>query len=217
MRDTGDKIIIQEPTIRHLDKKRRSCMKRTCVTGCGFIFLFLLVSILLLKLTFGPKTIELKKIPQEISTQVPVYDPLNNDRVTLTSYKERNQTLEKIAYIPKTIFSPILLINKAEAEQTHPWITRFKQLIKEPVTDQREIYTIEWHALQATPKFIFSYYTTELKKQGYSVEIKTETTKVRELNFTKDAITGNVFIEHEYAEAGTGFAKLTVYLSESQP
>ena len=108
MRRNIEQIEIKEPPIQELGKKR-SCLKRTCFTGCGCIVIFIIASVLLLKFATGPRTKKLNEVPDNFPESIPLYDSDNIQEINFTSGKEKGRILEITAFIPKLILSPIIL------------------------------------------------------------------------------------------------------------
>ena len=168
MRKEHQSVIIQEPPMQEL-RKQRSCLKRTCVTGCGCIVIFFIAMLLILQFISKPRTKELKEVPQIIEKMLPLYDEANIDRITYLSGKEKHKTLETVAIIPKVILSPIILLLEEQfidtPEEKTIW-DRLTSFITEPVSDQRDVYTIYWSILSAEPSFIEQHYAKELEKMN---------------------------------------------------
>lgn len=223
MRRDIEKIEIKEPPIQELGKKK-SCVKRTCFTGCGCIVIFLIASVLLLKFATGPKTKELKNLPADFPTDIPIYDTDNIQKITFTSGKERGQLLEVVAFIPKLILSPIILNLDKKTEtkrvskegddikiKTGKTWQDFIKLMREPVADHRDNLLIEWTEMPAEPWFIQSYYETEFKSAGYETERNNkEDNTIRELNFELKEIEGKLYIEDDPVQGGTDYVSLTI-------
>ncbi len=223
MRRNIDKIEIKEPPIQELTQKR-SCLKRTCFTGCGCIIVFLGAAILLLKFTTGPKIKEIKDLPENFPTNIPIYDGDNIQKITFTSGKEKGRGIEIAAFIPKLILSPIMLNMSEKSDDSK--ITKeggdvkikeesywqdFINLMKEPVVDHRDNIMIEWTDMPAEPWFVQSYYETELKKFDYITEQNNkEDNSIRELSFELDKIDGILYVEDDPNEGGTDYVSLTI-------
>ncbi|MFH1947520.1 MAG: hypothetical protein ABIJ23_05200 [Candidatus Magasanikbacteria bacterium] len=223
MRRNIEQIEIKEPPIQELTKKR-SCLKRTCFTGCGCIVIFLAASLFLLKFATGHKTKELKNLPDYFPSNIPVYDADNIQKITFTSGKERGRALEIAAFVPKLILSPIILnLNKKpdirNPEQKDSDLTiktgntwqDFVSLMQEPVVDHRDSLQVEWVEMPAEPWFVQSYYETELKNTGYQTERNNkENNIIRELNFELNEIEGILYIEDDPTGDGTDYVSLII-------
>jgi hypothetical protein len=176
MRQEIDKIKIKEPPIEELSKQR-SCVKSTCATGCGCFTILFIISLVLLKFAFGPTSKQLKDLPEIFTSNIPIYDINNTETITHTSGKEKSKKIEKAAYIPKLVLSPFILYfdkdykyiprenNQVELNN----LEKFLSFMKKPLTDQRDIYKIEWLNLHAKQDFLIDYYETELKKKNFEM------------------------------------------------
>jgi len=216
MRRNIEQIEIKEPPIQEL-RKKRSCFKRTCFTGCGCISIFIIASILLLKFASEPRIKEIKEVPENFPPTIPLYDSDNIQKISLTSGKEKGRVVEIVAFVPKLILSPIILgLDKknntsSDSIKNSDYWKNFVDIMKEPVTDHRDITMIEWTDMPAEPWFIQSYYETELKSNNYQTERdnKTDNT-IRKLNFELDKIEGVLSIEDDPAKDGTDYVSLTI-------
>lgn len=224
MRRNIEKIEIQEPPIEEL-KKKRSCLKHTCVSGCGCLILFLIGSIIFLQLTSGERVKELKNVPDNWPKSIPVYDKDNISKISILSGQERGQNLEKIALIPKFILSPIFIIleKKFPVEKNNPegrmeqkttWES-FVKIMKEPVADHRDKIQIEWSNLPAEPYFIFNYYKNALKKENFSINESVDREEIRQFKFNLDQTEGVLYIKDTAENKGTDFASLTLIISSN--
>lgn len=215
MRKDIDKVVIQEPPIQEL-KKKKSCLKRSCVSGCGCVIIFLVISLLILKFTSGPRIKELKEIPDQFPTAIPIYDGDNISKINFTSGQERGKSVEVIAYVPKLVFSPLLVLweqktgkeNYSDKEKS--FFENFINIMKEPVTDHRDIIKIEWTELPAEPKFVYEYYQSELERNDFKLKNKNNNNKNYQFSFSKDNIEGVLYIEDVAQKTGTDYISLTV-------
>lgn len=221
MRKEIDNIVIQEPPLQELSKKK-SCFKRSCLTGCGCIIIFLIASLAILKFATGPRSKELKNIPDNFPVSIPVYDKDNINKITFISGKERSQGIEIVAFVPKLILSPIILaLDKilpmkktdnganAQIKKNTSW-EDFIHFMKKPISNRRDIIQIEWAALGAEPKFISEYYQTELEKNEYKISNNSVTDEIHQFSFQKEEIEGVIYIEDKTPESGTDYFSLTV-------
>ncbi len=226
-----DDIEIIEPPMEELSKKH-SCFRRTCLSCCSFIFIIIIASLVILKFTTGPKVSQLRKLPDSFTKILPAYDQENIDAITVTSGQERSQTVDKIAYIPKLIISPILIkfdrqnyyINKyrpnisGQLLKTDKFWDKVKLLMKEPIGDQRDEIKIEWRDLSAEPKFIEKYYKAEMKKRQFNVETVAASTDTIHFTFTKDEIDGTIYIQNNPQTPNTDYVVLNANIRlESKP
>lgn len=220
MRRNIDKIEIQEPPIEEL-KKQHSCLKRTCLSSCGCLFIFLVVILLILKFTSGPQTKELKTPPENWPEDISIYDQDNISKITFISGKERGRATEYIAYGPKLILSPVFLVlekrfpvrEKPEGgrlETNENYWEGFVRLMKEPIADHRDKVQIEWEALPAEPRFIYNYYKDELQMESFEINQSQNDEAIRQFAFFRDQTEGVLYITDDAERAGTDFVSLTV-------
>ena len=217
MRKEHQSVIIQEPPMQEL-RKQRSCLKRTCTTGCGCIVIFFIAMILLLQFMNKPRTKELKEVPNIIEDMLPLYDEANIDRITYFSGKEKHKTLEAIAIIPKGILSPIILLLEEQfidtPEEKTTW-DRLTSFITEPVSDQRDVYTIYWSILSAEPSFIEQHYAKELEKNEFITQIGSSSLTTKQVLFKKEQTDVILYIKDNPNKNGTDLFSITISIPPS--
>ncbi|MEK7644059.1 MAG: hypothetical protein AAB390_02030 [Patescibacteria group bacterium] len=218
-----DEIEIIEPPMEELSKKH-SCFRRTCLSCCGFIFVIIAASLVILKFTAGPRVSELKKLPDNFGRIVPTYDKENIETITLTSGAGRGQAVEIIAYLPKLIIAPLLLkfdtqnylINKyrpdtgEQLRKTEKFSDKLILILKSPVGDHRDAFKIEWRGLSADAEFIEKYYKAELARKQFTIETTNEIGNISQFRFRKDDIDGVIHIEDDPKTRNTDFVVLSV-------
>ncbi len=214
-------IEIQEPPIEEL-KKQKSCLKRTCLSGCGCFFVLILIFLLLLKLGTGGGERQLKQIPDYFPASIPVYDSDSITKITFVSGKNRGKILEAAAFLPKLTLSPLLLAldqydivpiseRKIQGVKGFTW-DNFVKLMKEPMVDKNGMIEIEWRNLAAQPDFVAKYYATKLENSGYSVNLVVTSKSRRVLNFSKNDHSGRLTIHDDPSTGGTDMATLNISL-----
>lgn len=221
MRRNIDQIEIQEPPLEEL-KKKRSCLKHTCASGCGCLFVFLIIALLILKFTAGEKIKEVKSVPDNWPKNIIVYDKDNISKISFISGSDRGRALERIAMAPKLVLSPIFLIlekkfpvkeqNKdGRIEPETNWES-FVRIMKEPVADHRDKIQIEWTDVTAEPRFVYNYYKDELLKNNYQINESLNKDQIRQFNFhlREAEIEGVLYIKDNPENKGTDFISLTV-------
>lgn len=228
MRKNIEQIDIQEPPIQEITKKK-SCARRSCTTGCGCIVIFLIVAVVLLNFTTGPRAKTLKKIPENFPKSIPIYDQDNISNITFISGKEKNKIIETIALIPKLILSPIILVlnnnlnndrqlddnGRIQINKTTGW-KEWLNIIKEPITDNRDIIQIEWTELSAEPKFVYNYYKNELEKKTFIIEQETYNNERKEFHFKLNELDGILYIKDNSESNGTDFISMTINIPRAK-
>lgn len=219
MRQEIDKIEIKEPPIEELNKKR-SCIKRTCITGCGCFVIIFIISLLLLRFAIGPRTKEVRDLPQDFTELIPIYDKENIERITYTSGKEKGKYAEFAAYVPKLVLSPLVIHFDSKYRYIPRTITdremttwdKFFAFMGEPLSDDRDVYKIEWIGLSADKKFIAEYYQKELEKKGFDLGVESSSKEITQFVFSKKEknIDGLVYIRDDTETRMTDYISLTV-------
>lgn len=220
MRRNINNVEIVEPPIGELTKKYSafSSIKRTCLTGCGCLLIVIIGIIIFLRLALGSGPETLKRVPDNFPQDIPVYDQDNTERITFISGKYKNRGIEIAAFIPKVILSPLFLtLNKnnetANDSDKLASVKNLWQIISSPVSDHRDTVQIEWKNLDADPIFITNYYKNELYKNDYKIDVESEGKGIRQFSFSKQDITGSIYIQADEERSGTDYMVLTVNLS----
>ena len=225
MRRNINNVEIVEPPIGELTKKYSafSTIKRTCLTGCGCLVLLIIGIIIFVRLALGSGPQTLKKVPDNFPNDIPIYDQDNTEKITFVSGKYKNRGIEIAAFFPKIILSPLFLtLNKNEQNTNDTGriasVKNLWNIISAPVSDHRDTVQIEWRSLDAEPSFIINYYKTELQKNDYKIDVESEGKAVRQFSFSKDAITGSIYVQgDEELKPGTDYVVLTVNLGQENP
>jgi hypothetical protein len=177
--------------------------------------------VLILKFTAGPKTKELKKVPENWPSEIPIYDQDNISKITFISGKDRGRAMEYVAMGPKLILSPaFLILEKRFPAREEPKDGRiqtdlstwenFVRIMKEPIADHRDKIQIEWAELPAEPKFVDAFYQDALKSAGFDINISQSNEKMHQFVFTKENTEGVLYITDDAEKNGTDFVSLTV-------
>lgn len=224
MRVDIDKIEIKEPPIEELSKKR-SCLGRFVVTGCGCFVLAFIASLVILRFTVGPQTKELKDIPSEFKAAVTIYDFDGVEKITYTPGRERGRIIETAGYVPKLIIAPFIIYFDKEYKYiplpeehraTAGFWEKFFTFVKEPITDHRDVYLLEWQKLSAEADFIEEYYRKGLEKLGFLLNTDTKDKTHTQFFFSKGEqttkIEGTIRIVDENIANGTDYVSLTVVI-----
>lgn len=214
MRIQADKIEVKDPPIQEFSKKH-SCLKRTCLTGCGCIVVFIIASLAILKFTVGPKTKELKELPPAFLETIPLYDRDSIVKILYTTGEDRGKNVERIAYIPKMAMGPVVAwLNRNEhkkgAEAIESYWDTMITFIQEPVADHRDVIMIEWTNLSADDEFIAQFYKTELKKKQFTIKAESANDNVHQFVFSKKNIEGLLYVNDTKKTKGTDSVKMQV-------
>lgn len=202
-------ITIQEPPLNEL-KKNHSCIKRTCTTGCGCIVLFLVGSLLLLKMIATPAEKELKPLPDLIKTAIPLYDTESIVKTTLIPARENQKLLNALAIIPKATIGPLFLSLDEyvpDNQQKQSW-KAIQGYLEESAVETRDFYTITWQELSANPRFIADHYEKELQKAGFTVEKIAK----NHITFSKNNLTGELVIVDADQKDKTDEVVMKIYI-----
>lgn len=218
-----DDVEIIEPPLEELTKTH-SGIKRACASGCLLLILLIVALVVAIRIFTGPGPQTLKSPPAGFPADIPVYDLDNIEKVTFISGRYKDRSLEVAAIFPKIILSPIFLALNRDANV--PTSTGKKvslknlwQIITAPVGDHRDTVQIEWKDMDATPRFVYLYYKTELRKNGFTVEENNEEKGIKQFSFLRDdGLSGVLYIKDANEnQPGTDYAALTLSLPPLTP
>lgn len=217
-------INIQEPPVTEL-KKQRSCLKRSCVTGCGCIVFFFFGILILLNLLTGSGTHEVKDVPEAFPTDIVVYDAERIDTIHVSDHAVRGELANIFAIVPKAFLVSTYMVlgdatptsirsyyDTATVENTSTFNT-FWRLMQEPLTPESEQIVLTWRELAAEPRFVQEYYVNALETAGYTITVTANTQTRRQLLFEKTPYIGSLLIRDTSPESkGTDYVEITVSL-----
>ena len=103
-------VIIQAPPIQEL-RKKRSCLKRSCISSCGCLGIVFLLFFGFVQLLSHPKPNIQTEVPETIASFFPIYDRDAITSITVLTSKQQGRLLQLATVIPKVILSPILLLS----------------------------------------------------------------------------------------------------------
>ncbi len=207
-----NKIEIQQPPLEEFTKKK-SCLKRSCLSGCGCIIFVIIGLIILIKIIAVPKPKKINSIPTEFPENIVVYDKDTIDTITFLSANKKNRNIENLAVLPKVILSPILLtFDKFTHFETQKRlnIKNIKNIIEEPLGKYTDTTKIEWSELTAEPTFIQNFYIKELENKNYKVKTLKETRQKKEILFQSGSTYGSITITDNPNQQGTDRMTLIV-------
>lgn len=217
-----DQVEIVEPPIGELTKKKHGFL-RTCLTSCGCVVFLIIALIVGIKLFIGPGPKNLKTLPANFPSTVPVYDKDNIERITHISARYKTRGVQVAALFPKIILSPLLVTDQKPPSETNRGLeTRINSakevwsLATTPITDNRDTIQIEWKNLDTEPDFIISYYKTELRKNNLTITDETNKTNERIIAFQgPGGLDGTLYVQTDReTDAKTDYALLTVNMPE---
>jgi len=207
-----NKIEIQQPPLEEFTKKR-SCLKRSCLSGCGCIIFVIIGLIILIKIISVPKPKKVNSIPTEFPENIIVYDKDTIDSIKFLSANKKNRNIENLAVVPKIILSPILVTFDKYTDfetQERLNIKNIKDVIEEPLGQYTDTTKIEWSELTAEPNFIKNFYIQELENKNYKVKLTKDTNTQKKIIFQSESTFGSITITDDPKIPGTDSMSLTV-------
>lgn len=214
-----EEVVIQEPPVEEFGKKH-SCIKRTCLSGCGCFFIFIIAALILINYATNERERNLKNIPEKIQKNIPLYDEQNIKTIKFLNGEEKQKKLNYIALFPKIVISPMIIqwpekfITNPQKGGKEAHLANIKTFLKLPIAEVKDTITLEWKALPAEPKFIEEYYTNELTKNHFTLETASKTASSSQILFQKEKISGVVYIQDNSPTIeGTDLITLKIYMS----
>lgn len=197
--DYGEQVEIQNPAMGEI-KKTRSCLRRTCFSGCGCAVFALAMVILGVWILIPPQPQKIKELPQNFPSTIPLYKKEDAAEITYLSRARQKRGPETAAYIPKILLAPVLLA--LDKKEDASW-RQFKDIIKSPVRAYHERATITWVRLNPDVDFLDEWYSTELTQRHFEIKKEFVSSTMRRITFTHDATRGTITIDDPKEEQGT--------------
>ncbi|MDO8626038.1 MAG: hypothetical protein Q7K39_01090 [Candidatus Magasanikbacteria bacterium] len=217
-----DKIEIVEPPIQELTTKP-SVWKRAALLGCGGLLLVLIILFVSIKIALGPGPETLRAVPASFPSNIPIYDKENIETITYIPGRYKNRAVEIAALFPKIILAPLFIslddnaVVNTTTVKTNSGFSAKKlwRVIATPVSNAHDTVQIEWHRSSAGPKFVYSYYQSELKKKKFTIESETHSPGFRQFSFKNATVSGFFAVRGESEETGADYMVLTVNIAPS--
>ena len=83
-------------------------------------------------------------------------------------------------------------------------------LLREPVSEQRDLLNLQWHNLDADPAFINEFYATSLGRAGFALSKPVVGPETRQFTFTKPNLDGVVYISNDSATPATDHVTIEI-------
>lgn len=218
MTHRDDFVAIQAPPLQEI-RKKRSCLRRGCFSGCGCFFIVFILSLVFVNIITHPRPKKLDAVPAHIADIIPIYDKDTIQHISFLSRTQQGRIVETAAIIPKIILSPILLplekYTNLDRQERQLTIQNVFSFVQEPVSDYQDMVTIVWKDLPAEPNFIYEYYHTELLQRNMRVVRLVETRSKKELSFQTDTVKGSLVIVDTPQLLGTSSMTVTLYTSST--
>ena len=91
-------------------------------------------------------------------------------------------------------------------------IDKLVVFMQKPLSDERDVYKIEWIELDASQNFLLEYYKTELQKKGFEIGQESNSKDIKEFTFSENPenITGVVYTIDNQNTKYTDYMSVTV-------
>ncbi len=213
--DPIEDVEIIEPPLSELGKGG-SGFKRGCFVGCASVIFLIVLLIGGVRLILGKGPQIISTLPSNFPTSIPVYDKDAIERITLVrgAYKARAVLLA--SFIPKLFLSP-LLFSPLEPAPTSTLTEKettndFLEALDPALHADSDSVQIEWRNIAAEPAFVISFYTHELKKNGYTIDGESSAELTKQFSFSHtNGITGSLYTKDLSTKTrGTNYAMLSI-------
>jgi hypothetical protein len=211
-----DDIEIQEPPLKELSRARRRRFGSGACFGCSpgclmLLLIFVGVFAAIFFLTTGPK--DVKKIPEDFPSSIPIYKPPSIERIVYLSTKRKNRGLEFAAFFPKLFLFPVSkaldIQSKRKFSSFAPHIDlqtevvsakEFLTFMRAPIGPQFSTVGVVWKQLTAKPGFLLEFYKEELSRAGYAIDATRAAPEVSYFAFRSNAASGWVSVRSSNVE-----------------
>lgn len=191
---------VQEPIL----SEKRSCLKGGCFSSCGCLAMFLVLFILFLRISWGPKTAQLSKIPDNIKSDMPIFASEKVLRVKQIRASDVNRTLATLEAVPRIIIVPcfeIYAVHKKTDKRALDYISAsfssVHSIFKSPgKKNSVDTYILKWGALSENIETIRDFYKSKLEEYGFIIDEKYNNANNYEVEFYKSDISGKIHIEN---------------------
>ncbi|MFB6181507.1 MAG: hypothetical protein ABEJ24_01285 [Candidatus Magasanikbacteria bacterium] len=224
MRKEDNDVQVKGPAVQELEEKG-SCLKRSCGKGCFFIILLIISFLGLIKFASSPHLKEVKKVPKSLPEGVPVYEQDSISRIAVASQNNKTFLAKVSDIVPKFFLvsahvilqedSPVELknyLNAKDSTEKKNIFSEFLYLMNQPTKKRQNKIVIEWRNISAEPDFVKDFYTTELKKNGFTVNSTADKKDIKQIGFSKGGIVGSLYLENNPEQPGTEIGSLDIVI-----
>jgi len=194
-------IQIVQPPLQELNKKG-SCIKHTFVSGCGCIVFFICITLLFLRFFVLSYPQKIYPLPTSVTEQFSLYNQDSIDTIKIVSGKKRANMVNKVAFIPKILLSPILFGYQLYEDHTkepaskvskrNTW-NNFVEALQTSIVDERDTIEVTWDNEQASPMFILDFYKNQFKRNGFVIQ-EIDSPQKSTVTFEKNIVSGSLYI-----------------------
>lgn len=191
-------VEIVEPPIQEL-KKRGRWMTTACFSGTGCVVIFVIGLILGVKSFIGVGPKQIKNLPSNFPSDIPLYDQYNIDKITFIPGRYKSRSIELAALFPKIALSPLIFSEQAGKAAPKEKTGVLKELLRvliKPVADSRDMVQVEWFNISSKPEEMTEYYQNKLKNNNFIIDSETIGESYRKFTFRRDdSLSGTFYVE----------------------
>lgn len=203
MRREQEQIVIQDPAVRHLERRGGACARRGCGVLIGVAMLLGVAIVVGAKLIKEPSPQRVATLPGNFPTDIPLFEFQSRSEVTVLTREAREKRDRVARPVGRLILAPALKLLEPVGvlERTGIPIKRIpvlrnlsdlKHAVVMPDSPNTDIVRISWEGLAAGAGEVEAYYQTTLAERGYTVERVQEYNGMRTFRFTREQVTGKV-------------------------
>lgn len=211
-------VEIVEPPIQEFHKRGR-WLATACFSGCGCVVIFVVSIVIGIKLFIGAGPQQIKNLPANFPSVIPVYDQYNISKITIISGKYKSRSLELATLFPKIILSPLIYSDQKGGQNDDPGaVKELWQILTKPTSDSHDMVQIEWRNIAGEPSDIIDYYRAKLSKENFQVDSESTGQNYRQFTFRRlDGLSGTVYVQNSGQKNNIPYAFIMVNLPPPKP
>ena len=206
---------VQEPIL----SEKRSCLRGGCFSSCGCLVMLGILMLLMLRIAWGPRTINLTHVPDHFPEVLSVYEPDVVRSIKLTRAVDANRTIATATAIPRLIYHPISQIVELHKHEDSTLLDYFvvagseiRNIFLTPGNEtSSDRITISWGSLSQDIDDVRDFYIRAFEDAGVRVTTRFDNANNFEADFKQSNFSGTLLIEnYDLRRKGVESMKLTV-------
>lgn len=207
-----DHTEVQEPVL----SEKNSCLKGGCFSSCGCLLMVGILLLLILRITWGPRTLNLSQLPTTFPAQELVYESSALQRIKLTRAADANRLLSTTTALPRLVYVPTYHAITARLSDASWWQTasafakQVRMIFLTPGSaDSQDVYALTWGHLDSDIAAIRQFYVDAFSGAGFFTNVKFDNTNTLEIAFSRSDMSGTLLVEN-YDLRDRGIERMTL-------
>ncbi len=206
---------VQEPIL----SEKRSCLRGGCFSSCGCLVMIGILMLLILRIAWGPRTINLSQVPDHFPEAVSVFEPDSIRSIKVTRAVNANRTLSTATALPRLIYNPIEKIISLRKSESPSLLDQFvaaggeiREIFLTPGDESSsDRITLSWGELPEDIEEVRDFYMRAFEDAGVRVTTRFDNANNFEAEFKRGEISGSLLIEnYDLRRKGVEAMKLIV-------